>query len=193
MRTVLSTLEKLDGKFPGLLDKVKGWLGQGVTAGEMPQLLHAEYGVTVDVGVFNYFRAHRWAIERQRIALRKEVTQAAIEAIGGDAGFDSLLLAKLWEMMDKMTIPQMLTARSLFLKIRAQNLKEQEFLFKTGQLKIAPPVLSPEEREAQSRNALQRIKEIFGLAGDEPPKPRMVPLPAAAGNESTQQIMKRDL
>ena len=67
--------------------------------------------------------------------MKVETTQAAVEAFGGDSGFDTLLLAKLWELMDKMTIPQLLAARSLFVKIKAQNLKEQEFLFKTGQLK----------------------------------------------------------
>jgi hypothetical protein len=180
MRVVLSELEKLEGQFPGLLVKVRTWFGQGVTATEMPALLHRAYGVTVSVGVFDYYRKQRWAPERQTHALKKETAAVAVEAIGGDAGFDTCLLAKLWELMDKMTIPQLLAARSLFLKIKVQNLKEQEFLFKSGQLK---PHKSPEEEEAdrnaQSRNALRRLKEIFGLAGDEPPKPPVRQVPAA--------------
>ena len=84
-----------------------------------------------------------------------------------------------------MTIPQLLTARSHFVKSKAQNLKEQEFLFKTGQLKPAQTAEAQEaERNAQSRNALRRIKEIFGLAGDEPPKPPVQQLPAAVGENA---------
>jgi hypothetical protein len=184
MRTVLSQLEKLDGKYPGLLEKVKKWIDQGVTAKQLPKLLHAEYGVEVKEGVFNYFRAKKWATEKETIALKKETTQAAIEAFGGDAGLDNLLLAKLWEMMDKMTIPQILAARSLFLKIKAQNLKEQEFKLKKRLLKPEKASGKEVDRETQSRNAVQRIKEIFGLAGDTPPKPAVRPLPVPVGSES---------
>jgi hypothetical protein len=69
--------------------------------------------------------------------------------------------------MGKMTIPQLISARSLFVKIRAQNLKEQEFLYKTGQLK--PGGGQELDRETQQRNVLRRVKEIFGLADDEEP------------------------
>lgn len=185
MRVVLSELEKLEGRFPGLLVKVRSCFERGVKATEIPPLLQSEYGVSVTVSVVDYYRSHRWAPQREKHAVKADTATMAVEAIGGDAGFDTVLLAKLWELMDKMTIPQLLAARALFLKIKVQNLKEQEFLFKTGQLK---PALSAEaqeaERNAQSRNALRRIKEIFGLAGDHPPAPPARQLPAAAGNES---------
>jgi len=185
MRVVLSELEKLEGKFPGLLVKVRTWFQQGEKSADIPKLLNSEYGVTVSVGVVDYYRSHRWAPYREKHALKVDTARVAVEAFGGDAGFDTLLSAKLWELMDKMTIPQLLTARALFVKIRVQNLKEKEFLFKTGQWK--PPKTAEQEvdREAQSRNALRRIKEIFGLAGDEPPKPPVQQLPAADGDPST--------
>ena len=179
MRVVLSELEKLEGRFPGLLVKVRTWLGDGVKSTDIPKRLNTNYGVTVSVGVVDYYRSHRWAPWREKHALKVDTARAAIEAIGGEAGFDTLVSAKLWELMDKMTIPQLLTARALFIKIRAQNLKEQEFLFKTGQWKPAPTAEQEVNREAQSRKALRRIKEIFGLAGDEPPKPPVRQLPAA--------------
>jgi hypothetical protein len=183
MRTVLSELEKLDGKFPGLLVKVRTWFGQGVIAADIPKLLQNQFGASVNEGVVDYYRAHRWAPEREKHQLKMETARIAVEAIGGDAGFDTLLLAKLWELMDKMTVPQLLAARSLFLKIKVQNLKEQEFLFKSGQLKSGKSEEELEaERAAQSKNALRRIKEIFGLAGDTPPKPPARQLPAGGNH-----------
>lgn len=191
MRKVLTELEKLDGSHPGLLVKVKQWFDQGTIAAEIPQLIHDEFGLSVTETMAENYRSKRWAPEKERIEARKEAADAAIQAFGGDAGFDSLLLAKLWELMDKMTIPQLLTARSLFVKIKAQNLKEQEFLFKTGQLK---PARSEEEQEAdsqaQQRKVLHRIKEIFGLAGDEPPKPRAPLVPVAAGDPLPKEVGK---
>jgi len=185
MRKVLTDIEKLDGRFAGLLFRVKKWFDQGVKAADIPQLLHNQYGVSVTENAAENFRAHRWAPEKESHALRLEIARVAVEAIGGDAGFDTLLLAKLWELMDKMTIPQLLTARSLFVRIKAQNLKEQEFLYKTGQLKPGQTSGGQEvDREAQSRNALRRIKEIFGLATDEEAEASAANVPAAAGTES---------
>jgi hypothetical protein len=182
---VLTDIEKLDGTHPNLAAYVRGWFDAGKTNEAIPAMIMDMFGVSVTASMVGRFRCQRWAPDKELVLLKKLTTQAAVEAFGGDAGFDSLLLAKLWELMDKMTIPQLLTARALFVKIKAQNLKEQEFLFKTGQLK---PKMSPEEEEAernaQSRNALRRIKEIFGLAGDEPPKIPVRQLPAPASEEN---------
>ena len=43
------------------------------------------------------------------------------------------------------------------------------------------PQVEELDRETQSRNALRRIKEIFGLAGDEPPKPPVRQAPIVIG------------
>lgn len=180
MRKVLTEIEKLDGRITGVAFAVKKWFDAGEPAAAIPALLHAAFGVSITETMAENYRCKRWVPEKERSTAKTETKDAAIAAMGGEGGFDSYLLAKLWELMDKMTIPQLLAARSLFVKIKAQNLKEQEFLFKTGQLK---PVKSAEEteaeRNAQSRNALRRIKEIFGLAGDEPPQPRVHQLTAA--------------
>jgi len=185
MRKVLTEIEKLDGRFPGLAVRVKRWFDDGHTSAEIAALLREECDPSITDTMVENFRYKRWVPEKERHTLKVETAHAAVEAIGGEGGFDTLVLAKLWELMDKMSIPQLLSARSLSVKIKAQNLKEQEFLFKTGQLK---PHQSPQEeeaeRQAQSKNALRRIKEIFGLAGDEPPKPPVRQVPAVAGTPS---------
>jgi hypothetical protein len=187
MRRVLTEIEKLGGRFPDLLTTVKTHLDHGRTTAEIPALLHQQFGVSVTSQMVETFRHKRWVPEKDRTAEKKETARAAIEAFGGDEGFDCVVLAKLWELMDKMTIPQLIAARTLFVKIKAQNLKEQEFLFKTGQWK--PPKPAGEEDAdpiAQSRRAMQRIKEIFGLAGNEPPKPRIARLPEAVSQASAE-------
>jgi hypothetical protein len=177
MHKVLNAIEKLDGRHNGLAFAVKKWLDEGKKAREIQALLHRTFGVTATVKMVENFRSGRWAAEKNRIGLKTETTKAAVEASGGDAGFDSVVLAKLWESMDKMTVPQLLAARSLFVRIKAQSLKEQEFLYKTGQSKPKQADGQPVDPLAQQRKVLQRIKEIFGLATDEEPEP---PPPAAA-------------
>ncbi len=191
MRKVLTQIEKLDGRFPGLAFKVKNWLDQGHKAAQIPQLLHDHFGVSVTKTMVEKFRSKRWAPEKDAIALKMETIKAAVQAFGGDAGLDAMASAKLWELMDKMTIPQLLGAKQLFVRIRAQNLKEKEFLFKAGQLPATRPSDGQEGGEgqeaalnAESMNVVQKIKDIFGIASG-PEQEQLSPdVPAAAGKES---------
>ncbi len=178
---VLCEIEKLDARHPKLVFSVKAWLDLGRTTEEIRELIRQQFQVPVTSKMVETFRARRWVPEKELVKLKLATTKAAIEAFGGDAGFDAVLLAKLWELMDEMTIPQLLSARTLFLKVRAQNLKEQEFLYKTGQLRPEQEV----DPQQQQRNVLRRIKEIFGLAGDEP-----APLPAAKTVEAEAEPVK---
>ncbi len=166
-RLVLTEIEKLNGRHPGLALKVKTWFEKGIECDAIPELLFKTYGVTVNVRAVESFRTKRWVPEKNRTQEKLETIKAAIQAFGGDAGLDAAILAKLWELMDQMTISQLISARALFIKIRAQNLKEQEFLYKTGQLK--PGGGEELDRETQQRNVLRRVKEIFGLADDQEP------------------------
>lgn len=182
---VLNQIEKLDATHPNLIHSVKAWLDQGTPARNIPGLIQEHFQVSVTDGQVEEFRTMRWVPEKQFIALKIVTTKAALEAFGGDAGFDAVLLAKLWELMDAMTIPQLLQARALFVRVRAQNLKEQEFLYKTGQLKPGQPAGGEEpDPETQQKNVLRRIKEIFGLTVDEPP---VTPAPAP---ETSPQMAK---
>jgi hypothetical protein len=172
----LTEIEKLDGQYTGLAFTVRCWFDQGKTLDQIPELLQGRFGVTVTRGMVESFRCTRWVPEKEAIAERIATTQAAIEAFGGDVGVDALLLAKLWELMDKLSAPQLISARSLFVKIRAQNLKEQEFLYKTGQWKPSHAEGDAPDPETQQRNVLHRIKEIFGLAGhgeEDAPTPQL--------------------
>jgi hypothetical protein len=166
-RLVLTALEKLDARHPNLLFSVKAWLDQGVSADKLALRVQERFGVTVSTKTVEYFRTHRWVPEKELTALKAVTTKAAVEAFGGDVGLDAAVLAKLWELMDKMSVTQLLSARSLFVRIRAQNLKEQEFLFKTGQLKPGKPGDQNEDdpavKEAKTRNVMNKIRGIFGL------------------------------
>ena len=177
---VLTDIEKLDGKHLGLAFAVKTWFAQGVICEDIPALLLEKFGVTVSAAAVKCYRIKRWVPEQEFLAMRIATTKAAIEAFGGDTGLDAVLLAKLWELMDQMTIAQMIAARTLFIKVRAQNLKEQEFLYKTGQWKPPHEGGDAPDPETQQRNVLRRIKEIFGLAGhDDEEEPATPQLPAA--------------
>jgi len=179
-RLVLTEIEKLDGSHPNLCFSVKAWFDQGIAAENIPALVLNTFGISVNSSAVEHFRTKRWVPEKELIALKMATTKAALEAFGGDTGFDAVILAKLWELMDKMSIPQLLAARSLFVRVRAQNLREQEFLFKTGQWKPAQPEGEDADPHAQQKQVLQRIKEIFGIATGEESEPPATKVPAAA-------------
>ncbi len=192
----LTEIEKLDGRYPGVAFHVKGWLDQGIPSAEIVGLIHGTFHLPVTEAMVENYRYKRWVPEKELVAIKIAVTKAAIEAFGGDAGLDAAILAKLWELMDKMSIPQLISARTLFIKVRAQNLKEQEFLYKTGQLK--PGNGEEIDRETQQRNVLRRVKEIFGLADDDPPAavvttpvpPRGPAPPVSRGEPATAPLLK---
>ena len=184
-RWVLTDVQKVDGSYPGVASAVRGLLDQGQSAEKIAERVNQVFGTSVNDSAVGQFRTKVWVPEKELVALKIVTIKSAVEAFGGDAGLDAAILAKLWELMDDMTIPQLLSARSLFVKVRAQNLKEQEFLYRTGQLKPAQASgdAAPDP-ETQQRNVLRRIKEIFGLAGDEEEETPAPQLPAAAGIES---------
>jgi len=173
---VLTQVEKLDGSHPGVGTKVRVLLDRGIPVRKIPKMVQRQFGVSLTKDMVAYYRTNRWGPLRDRIQDESVAVKAIIEAVGGDAGVDEFMSARLLEVVHQLTHDKLIDAKELFVKVRAQNLKEQEFLFKTGQLKPGEEI----DREEQSRNALRRIKEIFGLAGDEPPKPPVRQVPGAA-------------
>lgn len=180
---ILTDVEKLDSHHSNFAFSVKALLDQGIPVEKIPAEILRIFGVTINASAIEHYRKKRWVPEKEVVALKMATTKAAIEAFGGDTGFDAVILAKLWELMDKMTIPQLLAARTLFVRVRAQNLKEQEFLYRTGQLQPCQEAEGEDaDPHAQQKKVLQRIKEIFGLAsGQELPRP-VRQLPPADGN-----------
>ena len=179
-RLVLTGIEKLDATHSGLAFAVKAWFDQGLNSEAIANLVLEKFGASVTNSMVDIYRSRRWVPEKERTALKMVATKSAIDNFGGDAGFDAVLLAKLWELMEQLNIPQLLSARALFVKVRAQNLKEQEFLFRTGQLK---PGQTEDDQLTQQRKVLQRVKEIFGLdSGEEAElelEPKLEPKPEA--------------
>lgn len=176
---VLTEIEKLDGRYPGVLFQTKAYLDRGESPQAIADHINAAFGISICGSTVSNFRAKRWTPERELKTLKAVTIKAAIETFGGDAGMDAAVLAKLWELMDRMTIPQLLAARTLFVKVRAQNLKEQEFLYKTGQLKPGGAPGSGEQEagdsETKRKRVMNRIRAIFALP----------PLPMDAEDEET--------
>ena len=164
---VLTKIEKLNVDSPGLMTAVKRWFDAGVSSREVPALVKEQFGVSITEGMAEVYRCRRWAPEKQRMNEKKETRNSVVETIGGDAGFDAFALAKLWELMDDMSVPQLMSTRQLFVKVRAQNLKEQEFLYKSGQMTPGQAGAEAPDAQTQQRNVLRRIKEIFGITPDE--------------------------
>ena len=88
--------------------------------------------------------------------------------------------ARLVEKSCVMTHEELIEAKELFVKIRAQNLKEQEFLFKSGQLKHKKSEDGGEgdaaAEEAKTKRVMNKIRGIFGLD----------PLPDESSDQETE-------
>jgi len=163
---VLTKIEKLDGSHPGLGTKVRVCLDQGVTVRELPKMIKKEFSVSVSRDMVQYYRKNRWAPLRDRIEDEAVAVKAIIAAVGGDAGVDEFMSARLVEDVRVMKHDELIEVKDLFVKIRAQNLKEQEFLFKSGQLKLKPDddgEGDPAAEAAKTKRVMNKIRGIFGL------------------------------
>jgi hypothetical protein len=70
MKKLLTSIEKLNRRFPGLLRKVMRWLDEGTSARQIKELLRERYGVSVPKSTVGYFRTHRWVPRREAIRER---------------------------------------------------------------------------------------------------------------------------
>ena len=68
---LLSAIEKLDERFPGLEAQVGVWFGQGIGVRKVVELLRAKYQVSVPRATLGNFRARRWAPRHE--ALRQKL------------------------------------------------------------------------------------------------------------------------
>lgn len=186
MRMVLTDIEKLDGRFPGVITCVNLCLDQGWTGDEIAALLDKQYHVPMTRSTVLTYRRNRWVRQKRAVQARREAAEAIYDALGGHQGLDLLLFARLFELLTELKDVKLVVAvKEHVLKMRAQELKEEEFKLKSAQLQPGKTAGDKEaDREEQSRNALRRIKEIFGLAGDGPPKPPVRQTPAVAGERS---------
>ncbi len=179
----LTEVEKLAGRFPDAGTTARGMFDVGASSAEVTVALNKQFNATLTETQMRRFRKKCWVDEGERVREIALTKKAMVKAFGGDKGLDNVASSQIFEILTtSKDLPKMTKVREMVAKNRAQTLKEKEFRFKTGQLK-SPKTQEPDAQE-QSRNALQRIKEIFGLAGDEPPKPPVRQLPAAVGSEN---------
>ena len=188
MAMILTEIEKLNGRHEGYAATTRQCFQRGDSAARTRRvllLIFPEVPVTLDM--VQSFRTKRWVPEKELLKLQNEATAALVNAFGGNEGLDNLASAKIHELLTagKLSASQLLSAKSLLGRFLAQNLKEQEFLHKTGQLETGEEVEeTPEEHEAKrkatSLRVVAQIKEIFGISTDPEPEPVMpaVVLPA---------------
>ena len=183
---VLTELEKLDGRFPGLATEARMLLDQGVRSEGIADILRKHFPAPVTAENVRRFRCKRWAPAKDKAEKDFNTLEVMFKKVGGNLGLDLAAFARIRQLLDTSDIKDANSVRLAVLKLRAQDLKEKEFKFKKQLLKPGKTSGAQEvDRETQSKNAAQKIKEIFGLAGDEPPKPPVRQAPAAASPESS--------
>jgi hypothetical protein len=79
MRTVLTQVEKLDVRFPGLAEQVRAWFDQGIPIRSVSELLLEHYSVSVPGTTLGNFRKLRWARDRELLRKTKIAARAAHE------------------------------------------------------------------------------------------------------------------
>ena len=166
---VLTDLEKLDARFPGLATQARVLLDKGVPVPKVTEILRAQYPVPITESSVNSFRKRRWKPQRQKIEADFRALEVLFEKFGGNYGLDLAAFARVRDLLNKSDIKEANSVRLAVLKMRAQDLKEEEFLRKTGQLKPSQGAAEQEsDPHAQERKVLRRIKEmawvLLGLA-----------------------------
>jgi hypothetical protein len=62
---MLTKIETLDQRFPGLAGQVRKWFDQGIPQLKVVDMLRKQYGVAVAKSTLGNFRARRWVRERE--------------------------------------------------------------------------------------------------------------------------------
>jgi hypothetical protein len=169
---VLTKLEKLEGYFPGIATEARQLLDQGVSSGKIAKILSAHFPTAVTERIVRSFRTKRWGPQKDKVAENFDALELFFKKCGGNYGLDLAAFARVHELMNTSDLKEANGVRLAILKIRAQDLKEDEFKFKSDQVKPGQARGGQEiDPETQSRNALRRIQEIFGLTPEDAPGP----------------------
>ena len=165
-RMVLTRVEILEAEMPGFSTETRMLLDKGVSPGRAAEILRQRFNVEVTESAISQYRTTRWLperIERQKQARKIEVVY---ELAGGDKGLDKLAFARIRELLDTAEIKEANSIRLTMLKIRAQDLKEEEFKFKCnpqgGETQLDGQG-EPASEEARTKRVMNKVRAIFAL------------------------------
>jgi hypothetical protein len=163
----LTEIEMLDGRFPGLATRTRVMLDQGVTVRKIAENLRAHYPAPVTDGHVRSFRLKRWGPAKNQAEADFIALEALFKKCGGNYGLDLAAFARVRELLGTSDIKVADSVRLTIVKMRAQDLKEEEFKFKTGQLKFdkssGDGEGETEDNEAKTKRVMNKIRGIFGL------------------------------
>ncbi len=72
MPKVLTKVEKLDSRYPGLADSIRNWFLQGVTASEVSKLVGERYNLNLSRSSIARFRVIVW-VPKQKLFTEKRI------------------------------------------------------------------------------------------------------------------------
>ncbi|MDR3677323.1 MAG: hypothetical protein P4N24_17680 [Acidobacteriota bacterium] len=75
----LTKIEQLDGRYPGLADKVRKWFAQGISAKQIVGLLFEQYQISLSPTPVSSFRSRRWVPEQELLRDKRISAMAAME------------------------------------------------------------------------------------------------------------------
>jgi len=164
---VQTTVEKLDGYFPGLATEVRMMLDQGWKPAKIAKKLRQDFPVQVTAPQVAYFRVARWCPQKEAAQAQATSLEAAWTVSKGGSDLDLLAVARIRELMDKSDIKEATAVRLSEVKIRDQELKELEFELKASRLLGSEQETGedddPAAQEAKTKRVMNKIRGIFGL------------------------------
>jgi hypothetical protein len=78
---MLTAIEKLDQRIPGVAAQVRSWFDQGYSAQKVSDLLREQFEVHVPRTTIGYFRVTRWVRERELLE-RQHISELVAQQIG---------------------------------------------------------------------------------------------------------------
>ena len=180
--TVLTKVEKLDGHFPGLATEARILFDRGVSAAKTAEILRNHFPAEeLSASNLSHFRKSRWIPQKEKAAEKLVTLEAIFDENGGNYGLDLAAFAKVREFLDvSKDIKDANAIRLSILKIRAQDLKEDEFELKARLCQPAQPAdgkaADPAAEATKRKRVMNKIRGIFGLS----------PLPEDADDEEAE-------
>jgi 2-phosphoglycerate kinase len=198
-------LQILSAKHPDILVAVNIMFSKFATLEQVREMIERKYHETIaESSISNYKKKH-WNTHLEMVCERKAAMRGVAEIVGED-GLTAGVNALLWEGLEEMTVPQLMSFKkvlndgakvelmkkqfALYAQEHRQKMKERSESMKAGKGNVEVV-----EDFDMARRMVEQAKEIFGIGKSAiaPPLPKLLgpsdelpspEVPAVAGKES---------
>jgi len=183
-------LQILSVEHPGMLQTVDTMFDKYATVLEVRRMLERKYRVVLGVTAIRGYKKNHWKARKDAVSERVTAMKS-VSTLVGEEGLTAGVNALLWESLQEMSVPQLMTFKKVLndgekvrLVQRQFALHVKEYQQRKKQLRggadEGTETVDPAEDYAKAQRVVAQVKEIFGIGmtSYEPPAPRRAHVPA---------------